>query len=246
LPRKKKKRFRQILFEEIKNKYKRINQLKREKVEAEENLKSITWMKRCIVKYIINNYLKRKEQVIRKRHEKKMKNLRREKRLSDGTRANTNKIIVNLTDTQLTNDQYSALQYGLKYGIALQPKDSDRIASAESIWEQINKNGWLKNGFTTVERTKNSLHAFVFNVLDNPRIRTDNRKIKCIKDILVDNVILKPDKGESVVIISRSDYTTWMETLLSNRKRFRAIKEDPTPTRLSSAQRYLRKLLERA
>jgi hypothetical protein len=139
LPRKKKKRFRQILFEEIKNKHKRINQLKREKVEAEENLKSITWMKRCIVKYIINNYLKRKEQVIRKRHEKKMKNLRREKRLSDGTRANTNKIIVNLTDTQLTNDQYSALQYGLKYGIASQPKDSDLIASAESIWEKLTR-----------------------------------------------------------------------------------------------------------
>ena len=80
---------------------------------------------------------------------------------------------------------------------------------------------------------------------DNPRIRTDNRKIKCIKDILEDNVILKPDKGEGVVIISRSDYTTSMETLFSNRKRFRVIKEDPTPTRLSSVQRYLRKLLER-
>jgi hypothetical protein len=36
-----------------------------------------------------------------------------------------------------------------------------------------------------------------------------------------------------------------METLFSNRKRFRVIKEDPTPTRLSSVQRYLRKLLER-
>jgi hypothetical protein len=91
----------------------------------------------------------------------------------------------------------------LKYGIASQPKDSYLIESAESIWEQINKNGWLKNGFTTVERAKHSLRAFVFNVLDfdNPRIRTDNRKIKCIKNILVDNVILKPDKGEGVVII---------------------------------------------
>jgi hypothetical protein len=76
-PRKKTKRCRQILFEEIKNKHKRINQLKREKVESEENLKSKTWMKRCIVKYIINNYLKREEQVIRKRHEKKMQNIRR-------------------------------------------------------------------------------------------------------------------------------------------------------------------------
>ena len=59
--------------------------------------------------------------------------------------------------------------------------------------------------------------AFVFNVLelDNSRIRNDNKKIKCIKQLLEDNVILKPDKGDGVVIISRSDYKTLMETLCS-------------------------------
>ena len=60
--------------------------------------------------------------MIKKRHEKKLQNLRREKRSMDGTRPNPNKIIINLTNTKLTNEQYCALQYGLKYGIATQPK----------------------------------------------------------------------------------------------------------------------------
>ena len=39
-----------------------IKQLKREKAEAEENLKHVTWLKCTVVKYIINNYLKRDEE----------------------------------------------------------------------------------------------------------------------------------------------------------------------------------------
>ena len=151
---KKECRRRKILFEEINEKHKRIKQ---EEAQVEENLKQITWLKRTVVKYIINNYIKREEERIKKRHEKKLRNLRREKRLIDGTSPNPNKIIINLTNTQLINEQHSALQFGLKYGIATKPKDSDLIASAESIWEQIQSHGWLKDGFNTAERAKNSL-----------------------------------------------------------------------------------------
>ena len=133
---KKKKRYKKMLFDEINSKHKFIKQLKREKVEAEENLKRATWLKRSVVKYIVDNCLKREIPT-----------------------QNPNKIIINLTNTKLTNEQYCALQYGLKYGIATQPKDSDFIASAESVWEQINSHGWLKNSFFKVERAKNTLRA---------------------------------------------------------------------------------------
>ena len=87
----------------------------------------------------------------------------------------------------------------------------------------------------------------MFNILDfdNARVRTDNKKIQSIKDLLDENVILKPDKGEGVLIVSRVDYVTSMQKLFSDRKRFRIITEDLTPTRLSSVQRYLRNLHKR-
>ena len=108
---KKKKRYKKILFDEINNKHKLIEQLRQEKVEAEENLKRVTWLKRSVVKYIVDNYLKREETVIKKRHEKKLQNLQREKQSIDGTRPNPKKIIINLMNTRLTNEQYCALQY---------------------------------------------------------------------------------------------------------------------------------------
>ena len=61
----------------------------------------------------------------------------------------------------------------------------------------------------------------------------------------IENVILKSDKVEGVVIVSRVDYETSMQKLFSDRKRVRIIKEDLTPTRLSSVQRYLRNLQKR-
>ena len=80
------------MFEEINEKHKLIKQLKREKAKAEENLKHVTCLKRTVVKYIINNYLKRVEERIKKRLEKKTQSLRPEKRLIDGTWPNPNKI----------------------------------------------------------------------------------------------------------------------------------------------------------
>ncbi len=65
----------------------------------------------------------------------------------------------------------------------------------------------------------------MFNILDfdNARIRTDNKKIQSNKDLL-------DYKGEGVVIVSRIDYENSMQDLFSDRKRFRIIKEDLTPT----------------
>ena len=44
-----------MLFQEINEKHR---QLKREQAEAEENLKHVTWLKRTVVKCIINDYLR--------------------------------------------------------------------------------------------------------------------------------------------------------------------------------------------
>ena len=51
----------------------------------------------------------------------------------------------------------------------------------------------------------------------NRRIQTDNKKIHEIKELLKNNVILKPDKGEGVVIISKTENKNSMQSLFSDR-----------------------------
>ena len=194
-----------------------------------------------IIKHAIRNYVKREEKKIHDRLEKKFQNLLAEKQMKNGIQPNPNKLVLNLTGVELTNEQYSALQFGLKHGIATRPRESDLIASAESVWEQLTRNNLLKSNFLSIERARNALRAFTFNILDfdDKRVAQDNKRIKIIKHLQSSSVILKPDKGEGVVLISRQDYTKAMDSLFSDRTKFKPVKTDPTHRRLISIQRYL-------
>ena len=57
--------------------------------------------------------------------------------------------------------------------------------------------------------------------------------------------ILKPDKGNGIVIFDIKDYTNSVEHLFKDPKRFQILDTDPTITRIKSLQSYLRTLLQR-
>ena len=149
-----------------------------------------------IIKHAIRNYVKREEKKIQQRHEKKFQHPLSEKHRRNGTQPNPNKLVLNLTEVELSNEQYSALQFGLKHCIVSIPRESDLFASAESVWEQLTRNNLLKNNFHSIERAKNAIRALTFNILDfdHKRICQDNKRIRIIKDLQSTTVILKPDK----------------------------------------------------
>ena len=57
--------------------------------------------------------------------------------------------------------------------------------------------------------------------------------------------ILKPDKGNGIVILKRSDYISSLKSLFNNTTKFNCLNEDPTSTRLNTLQNYLLTLLKR-
>ena len=113
----------------------------------------------------------------------------------------------NLSNRDLSNDQYEVLRYGLKHVIAAKPKENDVFAFAEDIFDQINRKGLCKDNLNSVQRRKNTFRAFSFNVrdTDDKSVYRDSKKLKRIKDLRKDLAILKPDKGNGVVLISNSD-----------------------------------------
>ena len=69
------------------------------------------------------------------RHERKFKSLLREHPILSGINDNPNDTITNLTGETLTKEQESILGFGLKPNLATRPKETEIIATAESIWE---------------------------------------------------------------------------------------------------------------
>ena len=55
-------------------------------------------------------------------------------------------------------------------------------------------------------------------------------------------VILRPDKGNGIVIMNRKDYICGMNNIINDRSKFKLLTEDPTSLREGQLQRFLRKL----
>ena len=98
-----------------------------------------------------------------------------------------------------------------------------------------------------VERKKISLQALAFNIIyfDNNQVYKDKRKLEIIKNLRKELVILKPDKGNGVVLVRTIDYYTVVENLFLDTSNFKQIYNYPTPTPLTSLQRYHKQLNKR-
>ena len=147
----------------------------------------------------------------------------------------------------LTDAEFKALKYGLKHNIATFPKQSDVMAYTEDVWEQLLKSKVIRDNPFAKLKIKNSLRAFTFNLLeiDDKRIFSDNTNLRLIKNLRKDLVILKPDKGNGIVLLNKTDYHKAIDDMFSDTSKFTKVNADPSVTRMESLQSYLRKLLKR-
>ena len=58
-------------------------------------------------------------------------------------------------------------------------------------------------------------------------------------------VILKPDKGQGIVLLKKEDYTASMEQIFADKSKFKIVDIDKTISRVANIKRYLETLLKR-
>ncbi len=160
---------------------------------------------------------------------------------------NPNHIVNNLTGDTLTPEEERVLKFGLNHGLATRLTESDVVASAESIWDQLQRNDLLPDGYLKRQKIKNSIKALACNFLDfeDRKMSEDAKHIKILKNLREKYAILKPDKGNGVVLIKKDDYVQCLSALFSDTTKFRKLKHDPTLAQLNSLQRYLRTINKR-
>ena len=180
-------------------------------------------------------------------HNKKLLALVDEKKKSLDVIENPNNLVVNLTEHSLSSEELSVLKLGLNHSIALRPKEPHILAEVESLWEQILNKELLKNTSYTA-RAKTALRAFSFSLLDldDSRFSNDAKQIKIIKKLRESFVILKPDKGNGVVLLNKLDYTNCMLSIFNDKSKFKEVNKDNSITSLNSLQCYLNTLEKRS
>lgn len=78
--------------------------------------------------------------------------------------------------------------------------------------------------------------------IDNKIFQIVLKKLKLIKELWKEVATLKPDKGNSVVLITNSDYFTSSESLFADPNRFQKTEKDSMLTQLLEFQKYLKTL----
>ena len=84
------------------------------------------------------------------------------KTIRNGIKKNSNSVITNLTDAELTESEVPALKYGLKYGLLTRPSNSQMVAVVENIWDQSLRNDVLKEDHILKHRLPTDLKAFTY------------------------------------------------------------------------------------
>ena len=86
------------------------------------------------------------------------------------------------------------------------------------------------------ERVKTALRAFTYSYIEiyDKQYSHDKKKINITKQLHEKYKILKPRKGNGVVLLNTVDYQDAMNQLFSIKTKFKIIKNDPTLTRLKT------------
>ena len=239
---------RKLLFKEISTKHKRLKELQKEHKDQTDKLNSCcTWMKRKCITYSINFVMSKFEKQVAQRHLNKFERLVQKSNAENGFSDNPNNTIWNLSSHTLSNDEYEVLQYGLKHGLAMNLHPHDVLPSIENVWDQLTEKSLIKNDNHSINRAKNCLRSLAYNLIDleNQQVIKDSKKMKILKKLRETCAVLKPDKGNGVVVIDIADYHNSVSTLFSDTSKFKKLDEDPTHTRLNTVQSYLCTLLNR-
>ena len=173
--------YRRVLLDEIASKHRAVKSTRRELNNGKKILfSSTTFFKGIALRFSINQSVEKEELKIVNRHKHKLDNLLQEKNSEDGLTENPNNIITNLSSHTLTEEEFEALRYGLKFGLPTLPCESNILAYTEDIWEQILKSEICNVGKYNEARIKNSLRCLAFNIIniDEKRIFKDQKKIK--------------------------------------------------------------------
>ena len=107
------------------------------------------------------------------------------------------------------------------------------MSVAEDIWDQVSHLDVFKEGCYVQGKVKNSLRSFTYNYidLDLKELNLDSKRIRLLRNLNTDFAILKPDKGNSIVLMKQSDYVNSVISLFTGSSKFKKIMSDPTPNK---------------
>ena len=193
---------------------------------------------------LIRSAASRQNDVVKVRHATKLSNLKSHPPI-DVSVLDTNKIVVNLSNIKFSDTEVNILSRGLSYSIPPQHLDSlDVRTSFECFYRQF-CNSMPGNCVSRLkQRLKGLCYTYIYRYQSHMFHNLSKEEFQAFQRLKKrdDIVFCKPDKGNGVVILNKTDYNRKIQALINDKSKFKQLKEDPTEKRELCLQKYLRYL----
>ena len=222
------------------------SQLSRQCLEQLRCLKTWEFLSRnfcpgIFVKKVTQKNVERKVDNFIKTHEKKLKALTR----NSSVPFMHKDTVVNISSYKLSDDELDILKFGLTYRYAIKPPQISKshvFTTFELLHQDLKRHLVDKSKANEVKsQIQHLATTYVNSYKPTPN---DLKKLKILKKLKQnkDIIILRPDKGNRVVVLDKVVYNNTISDLLSDSSKFKKLQSDLTQGREGQLQCYVRKL----
>ena len=181
--------------------------------------------------YEVNDFIKT--------HEKKIKALTR----NSSVPFTHHDTVVNISSYKLSDDELYIFKFGLTYAIKSPQISKSHVCTTFELLHQDLKRHLVDK--SKANEVKSEIQHLPTTYVNSFKPSTnDLKKLKILKKLKQnkDIIILRPDKGNGVVLLDKVVYNNAISDLLSDNSKFKKLQSDLTQRREGQLQRYLRKL----
>ena len=220
-----------LLNMEIRQKHRNIKRLQEQSHQLLSNLKlSVLYIDFNCISCKVNSFIDKQIITIKQKQARKLSNLGVNNSLQP---LDPNRVIHNFSDRQLTTREQTLLAYGLNFKLPIFKLDFfNYFLSFEKIHQQLKKEPTVnKNNQASLKAQLHNLAFKYFYSFKPQKVFSpifSRSDFKILKSISQDKsiTICRPDKGQGIVIMNRTDYVRKVETILSDRSKFTAIEHN--------------------
>lgn len=142
------------------------------------------------------------------------------------------KVIFNLSDYKLSNDETRILMLGLEFGLPIVKLDFYKyFTNFEQIIQTINKNKVNKNSNNDfILKLRSIAYKYFYQFKSNENISAlfSKKDFGILKKLKANTniIITKPDKGNGIVILNKNDYINKINNIIHDQSKFCKVNDN--------------------